>query len=237
MMTAQAESRRLHRFQLNLPIKVRWTGGEQSGTAAGTIRDINEKGVYFITDAELPADAAIEFILERPAELTTDSVRRLLFSGKIVRVERANGSQHGVAAQLEQCQQLSEGQAEEVAAKISGDWREQIEAYIKDEQEKQKEIKKQYRSKTGLASQIAAIVLGIVLALAVANWFFSKPPDTLQRQLTAGNPNAQVWVHTKSGLYYCKEDKDYANLHPGRYMNQREAQLNYNRPATGRPCQ
>jgi hypothetical protein len=237
MMTAQAESRRLHRFQLNLPIKVRWTGGEQSGTAAGMIRDINEKGVYFITDAELPADAAIEFILERPAELTTDSVRRLLFSGKIVRVERANGSQHGVAAQLEQCQQLSDSQAEEVAAKISGDWREQIEAYIKDEQEKQKEIKRQYRSKTGLASQIAAIVLGIVLALAVANWYFSKPPDTLKRQLTSGNPNAQVWVHIKSGLYYCKEDLSYGNLTPGKYMNQRAAQLDYHRPATGRPCQ
>ena len=236
-MTAQAESRRLHRFQLNLPIKVRWTSGEQSGTAAGMIRDINEKGVYFITDAEVPAESVIEFILERPAELTTDSVRRLLFSGKVVRVQSAGTGQTGVAAQLEQCEQLSDSQAEEVAAKISGDWREQIEAYVKDVQEREKEIKKQYRSPVGLASQIGAIFLGIVLALMLANWIFQKGPDTLKPQLTSGNPNAQVWVHTKSGLYYCKDDQSYGTLYPGKYMNQRAAQLDYHRPATGRPCQ
>ncbi|HXE91483.1 MAG TPA: hypothetical protein VNK82_11015 [Terriglobales bacterium] len=235
MMSTQAESRRLHRYQLNLPIKVRWSSGEQSGTAAGMIRDINEKGVYFLTGSEVPAEAFIEFILERPAELSTDSVRRLLFSGKVVRVE-ASGNQTGVAAQLEQCQQLSDSQAEEAAAKIAGDWREQIEAYMKDQQEKEKEIKKQYNSRANLASQIGAVVLGVALALILASWYFKKEPDLLQRQLTAGNPNAQVWVHMKSGLYYCKDDRDYGNLHPGRYTNQREAQLNYNRPATGRPC-
>lgn len=234
-MSTQAESRRLHRYQLNLPIKVRWSSGEQSGTAAGMIRDINEKGVYFLTGSEVPAEAFIEFILERPAELSTDSVRRLLFSGKVVRVE-ASGNQTGVAAQLEQCQQLSDSQAEEAAAKIAGDWREQIEAYMKDQQEKEKEIKKQYNSRANLASQIGAVVLGVALALILASWYFKKEPDLLQRQLTAGNPNAQVWVHMKSGLYYCKDDRDYGNLHPGRYTNQREAQLNYNRPATGRPC-
>jgi hypothetical protein len=51
-----------------------------------------------------------------------------------------------------------------------------------------------------------------------------------------GNPNAKVWVNTKSGVYHCPGTRWYGNTKEGKYMTQKEAQAAGYRPAYGAVC-
>ena len=53
---------------------------------------------------------------------------------------------------------------------------------------------------------------------------------------TAGNPNARVWVNTKSGVYHCGGTRWYGNTVQGEYMSQKQAQDKGYRPAYGSVC-
>ena len=53
---------------------------------------------------------------------------------------------------------------------------------------------------------------------------------------TAGNPEAQVWVNTKSRVYHCAGTRWYGTTKQGAYMTQKEAQEKGNRPAYGKAC-
>jgi len=53
---------------------------------------------------------------------------------------------------------------------------------------------------------------------------------------TQGNPDARVWVNTKSGVYHCPGTHWYGATKAGEYMKQSEAQQKGFRPAYHRPC-
>ena len=51
-----------------------------------------------------------------------------------------------------------------------------------------------------------------------------------------GNPDIQVWVNTKSGVYHCPNTHWYGATKSGEYMKQGEAQQKGFRPAYHRAC-
>ncbi|MFZ0314913.1 MAG: hypothetical protein WAL85_19580 [Candidatus Korobacteraceae bacterium] len=61
----------------------------------------------------------------------------------------------------------------------------------------------------------------------------ATPPES---SATQGNPEAKVWVNTKSGVYHCPGTHWYGATKSGEYMKQSEAQQKGFRPAYYRPC-
>ena len=59
-------------------------------------------------------------------------------------------------------------------------------------------------------------------------------PTQTQR---AGNPDANVWVNTSSGVYHCPGTRWYGNTKQGKYMTQGQAQDASYRPAYGKVCE
>ena len=51
-----------------------------------------------------------------------------------------------------------------------------------------------------------------------------------------GNPGTQVWVDTRTALYYCPGDDLYGKTDGGKLSTQRDAQLDQFEPAARKPC-
>ena len=64
----------------------------------------------------------------------------------------------------------------------------------------------------------------------------AKPATPQESSATQGNPEAKVWVNTKSGVYHCPGTHWYGTTKSGEYMKQSEAQQKGFRPAYYRPC-
>lgn len=77
----------------------------------------------------------------------------------------------------------------------------------------------------------------LAFALMNAPLMAVLPQGTVSSQSqTAGNPEAQVWVNTKSGVYHCPGTRWYGTTKQGSYMTQKEAQEKGYRPAYGKVC-
>jgi hypothetical protein len=63
----------------------------------------------------------------------------------------------------------------------------------------------------------------------------TKSPAT-NETASSGNPDTQVWVNTKTGIYHCPGTHWYGITKSGEYMKQSEAQKKGFRPAYYRPC-
>jgi|SRR5579862_1847580 len=61
----------------------------------------------------------------------------------------------------------------------------------------------------------------------------AEPPSP---PVATGNPTAQVWVDTHTGLYYCPGEELYGRSQDGRFTTQRDAQLDQFEPAARRNC-
>jgi len=64
----------------------------------------------------------------------------------------------------------------------------------------------------------------------------AKPAAPQESSATQGNPEAKVWVNTKSGVYHCPGTHWYGTTKSGEYMKQSEAQQKGFRPAYYRSC-
>jgi hypothetical protein len=62
--------------------------------------------------------------------------------------------------------------------------------------------------------------------------FFPEP----EVQAPQGDPRVKVWVDKRTGLYYCPGDEHPLGHDRGKTMTQREAELDYYRPAYNAPC-
>jgi len=87
------ERRRSRRFDLVLPVKVRFPRPIDRPALSGNTRDISTRGVYFIVsgfDIEVAADLDLEITLPGVVTGGTDVLVRAV--GKAVRVEEVTGS-------------------------------------------------------------------------------------------------------------------------------------------------
>src|SRR5688572_29320452 len=75
---------------------------------------------------------------------------------------------------------------------------------------------------------LRSITLAIVLTLSFvpAQIFSQSGGGSTDR----GNPTIKVWVNTDSHVYHCPDTRWYGATKQGKYMTQRQAQAQGNRP-------
>ncbi len=229
-MPEAAESRNLHRYLVNLPVIAQWEHGEAKGKFPAVVRDISETGFLVVGDAEVPPGAMLEFTVGMPAEIATKEEKNYHFRGQVVRLQKTADGKTAFGAQIQGYEAVAESPPEpEETLKLSPDY------LTRQQEEEQQRRKKMKAALITAASRIFMLLVAGALVLGALNYFFSKGSDTLELQLTGGNPDVRVWVSESSGLYHCPGTAGYGSG-SGRYVTQREAQLGYHRPALGKPC-
>ena len=97
---AMMERRSAQRFQIRLPLTVRWTSGSGIGEAATESKDVSSRGVYFHLPKEVKPGSPVEILLTLPHEITLAGPVRVRCLGRIQRSELASG-RIGVVAAIE----------------------------------------------------------------------------------------------------------------------------------------
>ena len=97
----KAEERRsARRFQIRLPMVVRWTNDAAVGEARTESRNVSSRGVYFFLPKEVSSGSPVEIVLTLPHEITLAGPVKVRCLGRVKRAETENG-QIGVVAQIE----------------------------------------------------------------------------------------------------------------------------------------
>ena len=99
-MTAE-ERRATQRFQIRLPMIVRWTSGSAIGEASTESRDVSSRGVYFFLPKEVSNGSPVEILLTLPHEITLAGPVKVRCLGRIKRAETDEPGRIGVVAQIE----------------------------------------------------------------------------------------------------------------------------------------
>jgi hypothetical protein len=100
--TLTAEERRAaQRFQIRLPMIVRWTSGSAIGEASTESRDVSSRGVYFFLPKEVTNGSPVEILLTLPHEITLAGPVKVRCLGRIKRAETDEPGRIGVVAQIE----------------------------------------------------------------------------------------------------------------------------------------
>jgi hypothetical protein len=96
------ERRTSRRFQIKLPMTVRWTSGLAVGEAQTESRDVSSRGVYFFLPKQVNNGSPVEIILTLPHEITLAGPVRVRCLGRVHRTE-ANDSEgrSGVVAEIQ----------------------------------------------------------------------------------------------------------------------------------------
>ncbi len=97
---SDSDRRNAQRFQLKLPLVVRWSS-DKVGEAATETRDVSSRGVYFSLPGEVIAGAPIEIVMTLPNEITMAGPVRVRCLGKVHRTEQQQGGKIGVVATIE----------------------------------------------------------------------------------------------------------------------------------------
>jgi len=103
-MSLMTERRLARRYDLTLPVSIRFSAEKLVMRQEGKTRDISTKGLYFVIERDLEAGSALDLTLTLPGEITHGSDVFVRAQGKVVRVERRleDGEQRmGVAAVIE----------------------------------------------------------------------------------------------------------------------------------------
>ncbi len=97
---SESDRRNVQRFQLKLPLIVRWSS-ESKGEAATETRDVSSRGVYFYLPEAVEAGAPIEIVMTLPNEITLAGPVRVRCLGKVNRTEHEEAGRLGVVATIE----------------------------------------------------------------------------------------------------------------------------------------
>jgi hypothetical protein len=94
------ERRSAQRFQIRLPLTVRWTSGSAVGEAQTESQDVSSRGVYFHLPKDIKEGSPVEILLTLPHEITLAGPVRVRCLGQILRSE-SSGATVGVVAAIE----------------------------------------------------------------------------------------------------------------------------------------
>lgn len=103
-MSVMTERRTARRYDLTLPVSVRFSAESFVGRQDGKTRDISTRGLYFVITQDLEAGSDLDITLTLPAEITHGTDVLVRAQGKVVRVERRledGEPRMGVAAVIE----------------------------------------------------------------------------------------------------------------------------------------
>ena len=76
----------------------------------GTVRNVSQSGVYFVTEGDIPKSALIELIFTMPQEIAGQENAKVFCKGKITRTMEAMDGEHpnGIAFEIVTCEYLHE---------------------------------------------------------------------------------------------------------------------------------
>ena len=97
------ERRAGQRFELHLPLAVRFEGR----TVSGFTQDLSARGIFFYSEASLPEGAAVEVTFTMPSEVTLGESMPVRCLGRVLRVAPPHGGQrNGIAVRLDSYEYL-----------------------------------------------------------------------------------------------------------------------------------
>jgi PilZ domain len=99
-IVAYPERRTSRRFQIKLPMTVRWTSGMAVGEAETESRDVSSRGVYFFLPKQVSYGSPVEIILTFPHEVTLAGPVRVRCLGRVHRTEDDGSGRSGVVAEI-----------------------------------------------------------------------------------------------------------------------------------------
>ena len=94
------ERRNATRFDLQLPLTVRWREGAELREARTTSEDVSSQGVYFVLAEGIRSGTKVEMEVTLPTDMTHEERVRVRCSGRILR-SSLEGVRPGVAAVIE----------------------------------------------------------------------------------------------------------------------------------------
>jgi len=95
------ERRTTQRFQIRLPLTVRWTTGSAIGEARTESRDVSSRGVYFFLPKDVSRGSPVEILLTLPHEITLAGPVKVRCLGRVQRTVSDNEGRVGVVAAIE----------------------------------------------------------------------------------------------------------------------------------------
>ncbi len=100
-MATGSERRTSRRFNMSLPLVVRFPQEGEEANAAAETRDISFRGLYFTLDKSCNAGSQLEFVLTLPKEITMAGDVQIRCVGEVIRVDDKNGGRCGIAARID----------------------------------------------------------------------------------------------------------------------------------------
>lgn len=107
---AQKERRSSRRFQMKLPLKVRWTNEALPAEASTETHEVSSRGLYFFLPKDLKNGSPIEIVMTLPHEVTLAGPVRVRCLGHVVRTDAQRDQDIGVAAAIERYEFLRNGE-------------------------------------------------------------------------------------------------------------------------------
>jgi len=101
LMTAGSERRTSRRFNMSLPLVVRFPEDGTPADATAETRDISFKGLYFTLDKSCKAGSNLEFVLTLPREITMAGDVQIRCMGEVIRVDEKQPGKCGIAARID----------------------------------------------------------------------------------------------------------------------------------------
>lgn len=98
---AYPERRTAQRFQIKLPMTVRWTSGSAIGEARTESKDVSSRGVYFFLPKDVKNGSPVEIVLTLPHEITMAGPVRVRCLGRVQRSEEEGEGRSGIVAEIE----------------------------------------------------------------------------------------------------------------------------------------
>jgi hypothetical protein len=98
---ARNERRTAQRFDLKLPLVVRWQDSSDAAETRTESRDVSSRGVYFYLPDEMKQGSALEIVMTLPHEITMAGPVQVRCLGHVQRTEADSGKRVGVVAAIE----------------------------------------------------------------------------------------------------------------------------------------
>lgn len=97
---SETERRASRRFNMNLPLTIRFLNGSRKVEQEARTRDVSFRGLYFVINSAFQAGMPVEFVLTLPKEVTMAGDVHIQCYGTVIRVDDHDSSR-GVAARID----------------------------------------------------------------------------------------------------------------------------------------
>jgi len=100
-MVDPAERRRARRFEIQLPLIVRWTSGPESSETLTESKNISSRGLFFSAPTNIKQGSPIDILMVLPYEITLADPIRVCCRGLVQRTESQSEGKVEVAVAVE----------------------------------------------------------------------------------------------------------------------------------------